>query len=419
MLFVFRVDRDLYNGSHANNSVGSENQLGSGQTSYRPNNHEPRRLAGQRVRRSDVSISPPVCRHLGQPSIIRPDRFVLLGRDPVLHGHHRYIPRLDESEYTRPVCWHVGWRHLEIPVRHRATASASVAPGWCNRTVIWWQRSVIWERSRPLCSVFHSVVCLSHRETFYYANFSFSAEALFRLYRQSYPLSQTGGDESATTAWRTASHQAFFPLMFSCRQEILADLDYVGMSSDQTPCSHTRKNETRFNEIELLTDVELKKVGEAVAKAMTSQSADSRVGFAVAAASLIATTFYIVAAHVTRFVAIEAWNVRVKRKRKVKQLAIKTSQLGNNHLILDQLAVNHLQVSAAASTADAGCTDTSDSSSAAVMCNNCSDYSLTNQNSNFIGFKVATVWRQTTRSIIQHYIIYIILSSYKHSYKIN
>ena len=244
---------------------------------------------------------------------------------------------------------------------------------------------------QALCSVFHSVVCLSHRETFYYANFSFSAEALFRLYRQSYPLSQTGGDESATTAWRTASHQAFFPLMFSCRQEILADLDYVGMSSDQTPCSHTRKNETRFNEIELLTDVELKKVGEAVAKAMTSQSADSRVGFAVAAASLIATTFYIVAAHVTRFVAIEAWNVRVKRKRKVKQLAIKTSQLGNNHLILDQLAVNHLQVSAAASTADAGCTDTSDSSSAAAMCNNCSDYSITNQNSNFIGFKVATV----------------------------
>jgi len=36
---------------------------------------------------------------------------------------------------------------------------------------------------QAMCAAFHSVVCFSHRETFYYANFTFSAEAVYRLYR--------------------------------------------------------------------------------------------------------------------------------------------------------------------------------------------------------------------------------------------
>ena len=87
---------------------------------------------------------------------------------------------------------------------------------------------------QSLCSVFHSVVCFSHRETFYYANFSFSAEALFRLYRQSYSGAWLARRElpDGVVNWRTAAHRSFFPELQSCRQDILADMDYVRIRAE-------------------------------------------------------------------------------------------------------------------------------------------------------------------------------------------
>ena len=37
---------------------------------------------------------------------------------------------------------------------------------------------------QSMCSVFFSVICFSYRETFAYANYSYSGEAAFRMYRQ-------------------------------------------------------------------------------------------------------------------------------------------------------------------------------------------------------------------------------------------
>ena len=37
---------------------------------------------------------------------------------------------------------------------------------------------------QAMCSVFFSMICFSYRETFAYANYSFSGEAAFRMYRQ-------------------------------------------------------------------------------------------------------------------------------------------------------------------------------------------------------------------------------------------
>lgn len=139
---------------------------------------------------------------------------------------------------------------------------------------------------QALCSVFHSVVCFSHRETFYYANYSFAGESLFRLYRHSYPpdvrspstfeTDSTGNRQTASPSasslssaavqsvappptppphpagWRTADHRTFFPELSTCRRDVIADLDYIGTSNDPSLCSPSRKNESRFNELDLL-----------------------------------------------------------------------------------------------------------------------------------------------------------------------
>jgi len=40
---------------------------------------------------------------------------------------------------------------------------------------------------QTLCRAFHSVVCFNRAETLAYANFSFTGETLYRLYRLSIP----------------------------------------------------------------------------------------------------------------------------------------------------------------------------------------------------------------------------------------
>jgi len=108
---------------------------------------------------------------------------------------------------------------------------------------------------QALCAVFSAIVCFSHRETFYYANYSFSGEAVFRLYRQSY-----AGLRHNPTGWRVTTHQTFFPELHHCRREILADMDYIGMSSDPSLCHHVRRNETRLRDVEVLSINELRQL---------------------------------------------------------------------------------------------------------------------------------------------------------------
>ena len=118
------------------------------------------------------------------------------------------------------------------------------------------------------------MACLSKRETLNYSNFSFSAEALFRLYRQTFPVYESihhtrvsptpttpvsslnnppGESASASNdeavledfhnppawrlpegvlprEWRTADHRAFFPGLTHCRREITSEFDYFLMS---------------------------------------------------------------------------------------------------------------------------------------------------------------------------------------------
>ena len=142
---------------------------------------------------------------------------------------------------------------------------------------------------QTLCTAYHSVACLSRRETLNYSNYSFAAEALFRLYRQTFPFfdatpssqsnvkrtehktikpteklnSKTNPgnglndikksdanvqedvhenvqtDEASQAwwleygviprEWRTADHRIFFPALFNCRREITSEFDYLLM----------------------------------------------------------------------------------------------------------------------------------------------------------------------------------------------
>lgn len=149
---------------------------------------------------------------------------------------------------------------------------------------------------QALCSVFHSFVCFSHRETFYYANFSFAGEAVFRLYRHSYPFD---GREPRRQGWRTDEHSVFFPELSDCRQEIIADLDYIGLSTDPSLCSAVRKNETRFYELDQLTVDEVERLVDDIRRRLDSTVVAARLRYMVSGLVAVSAIVYTVLATVT------------------------------------------------------------------------------------------------------------------------
>lgn len=156
---------------------------------------------------------------------------------------------------------------------------------------------------QALCSVFHSFVCFSHRETFYYANLSFAGEAVFRLYRHAYPLVDEQTERRRPGGWRTAEHGGFFPELADCRREIVADLDYIGLSTDPSLCSASRKNETRFHELDQLTDDELPRLVGDVRRRLDAALARARLRYVASAGVVVATGLYAALAAVAHCVS--------------------------------------------------------------------------------------------------------------------
>lgn len=182
---------------------------------------------------------------------------------------------------------------------------------------------------QALCTVFHSIICFSHKETFYYANFSFTGEALFRLYRQSYPSAEDiMSSAGRTNDWRTAAHQTFFPELQSCRQEILADMDYAGTSTDPSLCSYSRKNETRFNEIEILTTQETEHLVDAILSSLRLELKERFFCLWMSTIVLVVCSVYTFIAHLVRCTCIICSNARKRRKRRQKLLKL---QSNNQH----------------------------------------------------------------------------------------
>ena len=182
---------------------------------------------------------------------------------------------------------------------------------------------------QALCSVFHSFVCFSHRETFYYANFSFAGEAVFRLYRHSYPLD---GGEPRRPGWRTDEHGVFFPELTECRQEIIADLDYIGMSTDPSLCSAVRKNETRFYELDQLTVDEVERLVNDIRRRLNAAVVDARLRYmisgVVTATALIYTILATLAHCLTQSRCVSGHCCARNRKRKQnEQQLLETSTI--------------------------------------------------------------------------------------------
>ena len=73
---------------------------------------------------------------------------------------------------------------------------------------------------QALCTAFHSLVCFSHRETFYYAEVAFSGEAIYRLYRKSNP------SRERAYGWRSTAHWRLFPEMAACRRQLFVNVDF-------------------------------------------------------------------------------------------------------------------------------------------------------------------------------------------------
>lgn len=188
---------------------------------------------------------------------------------------------------------------------------------------------------QALCAVFHSVICFSHRETFYYANYSFSGEAIFRLYRQSYTGSRR------PDGWRTASHRSFFPELYGCRQEVLTDLDYIGMSPDPSLCNHARKNETRFHEAQFLSDQEVGLLVDELEESFVSLTGESHLEVLLSTIALASSVSYVVLVHLFRCVFIRYSSVRLRRERK-RSDHLQDQRFQQYHYLPQHQQPNHL-----------------------------------------------------------------------------
>ncbi len=165
---------------------------------------------------------------------------------------------------------------------------------------------------QALCSVFQSVICFSYRETFFYANFTFSGEALFRLYRQSYPAERESG-------WRTRLHREFFPLLLTCRDEIFADTGYFGMSSRDLLCDYGRRNETQIQELHVLSVQEYDVITSAIRSRIDSCRDDAILDFLFHAIVLGGVVCYALLAHAVRCCCIRYSQARKRRKWRMKE----------------------------------------------------------------------------------------------------
>lgn len=175
---------------------------------------------------------------------------------------------------------------------------------------------------QALCSVFYSLICFSHRETFYYANLSFSGEAVFRLYRQSYP------DNDRITGWKITPHEHFFPELAHCRKEIFSDMDYMGtMSFDPSACDYSRRNETRFRDTHLLTVAESERILTHIEHILEDELHHVTNTFILSAITLGTILVYIVLLHVVRFACIRCIQHRKGHKWKLQESDIEEEKM--------------------------------------------------------------------------------------------
>ena len=234
---------------------------------------------------------------------------------------------------------------------------------------------------QALCSVFFSIICFSHKETFYYANASFSGETAFRMYRQSFPV------DREDSAWRTRPHAQFFPDMDTCRKEIYADLDYNGISIDPSLCDYSRKNETKFHDVSILTVTEFNGLTGSIEDLLLSRDKEYSLYYVVSSIVLAVLVAYFSALHILRCICIKCSHLQTSKRRPRDHNDVGVTWNSRDEFYddekLDELSLNHRMI-----TYTPECHPISPTATHISPCN-CHNHNSHNHNS--ITVKVATV----------------------------
>ena len=193
---------------------------------------------------------------------------------------------------------------------------------------------------QTLCGAFFSVVCFSHKETYYFANFSFAGEATFRLYRQTFPVDR-GDDE-----WRTRPHSKFFPDLDACRVEIFSNADYSGMAIDPSVCDYSRRNETSFHETDIITNDELGRLIEGFEAVFEKKLERSSIQLLMSGVMLGSIVGYLLTVHCLRISYVvyqKIKNKRIRRKQTELDLINVEDQIRDQLLLTRQNSSSTLQ----------------------------------------------------------------------------
>ena len=183
---------------------------------------------------------------------------------------------------------------------------------------------------QALCSVFQSVVCFSYMETFYYVNFSMGGESVFRLYRHSSPLEHE-------SSWKFQEHSYFFPDLVGCRKEIMADMNYNGVSIDPSACDYAWKNESRFQSVDILTIEENSKLISAIKSNLAASIKDTQLQFIKASAILGSAAVYFLLVHISRCSILRyLYRQRNKKWKEKYSIDMDNEQEKFDHSSLDQ-----------------------------------------------------------------------------------
>lgn len=172
---------------------------------------------------------------------------------------------------------------------------------------------------QSLCICFHSLICFSHKETFYYANLTFSAEVMFRTYIQSLKLfTEHKNDEI-----KNREYNILFPELSYCRQEILSGMDSVGVPIGPSVCNQSRRNETNIVEVNQLATKELTFFENLLYNILSNRVETTEFSFIIS--TLIFTFFsaYIIIMNLFRLIYFKT--KKPKNKRKKKQLRFDSS----------------------------------------------------------------------------------------------
>ena len=172
---------------------------------------------------------------------------------------------------------------------------------------------------QSLCICFHSLICFSHKETFHYANVTFSAEIMFRTYTQSLKLFI----EHKNDQIKKLEYNAVFPELSYCRQEILSGMDNVGVPMGPSVCNQSRRNETNIVDVNQLANKELMFFEDLLYNILSKRVETNEFCFIISTLVFTFSTFYIFIMNLFKVIYFKTR--KPKNKRKKKQVRLETS----------------------------------------------------------------------------------------------